>query len=180
MTRLNFNSWAARNKNEVHWADANHWRSKDSASPAKFLAHADEESFIYGFHLERPGPKGKPSADWESFAKWLEDKENDQWLKGIVGEEGLEVFDAGRFCFLDAVKPEADGWVVEGEEPGAPSETLHQYLDTCKENVSLDLVVGKRVSKEDALGRKEMIVDDIAKLFGSLMPLYDAASAHMG
>ena len=36
-----------------------------------------------------------------------------------------------------------------------------------------------KLPKEDAIGREQSIVDDLAKLFAVLLPLYDAASSHL-
>lgn len=177
--RLNFNSWASRGQNEVHWADTNHWRNKQITSPAKFFARADENWFMWGFHIQRPGPKGKASADWEAFSKWLHIAENEERLRDIADEEGLVVFDSRQLCFSDVIKPSDKEWVIDGETPGKPTATLAAYLDACKKDVALELVIGKRLPKDEAIDKEGAIVDEMAALFTVLLPIYDAASTHM-
>jgi hypothetical protein len=176
---LNFNSWASRGQNEVHWADTNHWRSKQISSPAKFFARANEEAFMYGFHIERPETKDKASADWEALLKWLHDEKNEQWLRELAIEEGLEVFDTLKLCFSDVIKPAEKEWTIEGSAPGGSTATLAAYLDACKKDVSLDLVIAKHIPKDEAIAREGGIVDDIINLLGVLLPIYNAASDHL-
>lgn len=174
--RFGFNSWAARGRNEIHWADAVLWKDEKVSHPAKFFASADETSFAWGFYIERPNSNDGASADWEAFINWLRNEENDQWLRGVALEEGLKVYDAHQSCASDVISPREADWGVEGKDTSA--KTLSEAVDSWPESPQLDLVIAKRIPKEDAIGQKKAIAGSIATLFNRLLPLYVAAVVH--
>lgn len=176
--RFDFNSWSAKRQNELHWADTTHWRSKQSAYPAKFFARADETSLAWGFYIERPDQTGAISADWVSFVNWLREKKNDQWLRSVANEDGLVIYDAHQSCFGGVIKPAAGNWAVEGSSVRNKVSALGAFIESLPSTSWLDLMIAKRISKEEAIARGNAIVTDMAKLFDCLLPLYEAALAH--
>jgi hypothetical protein len=177
--RFNFNSWAAASRNEIHWADTTHWKSKKIPHAAKFFARADETSFSWGFYIERPDATGSESADWEAFIQWLRHPENDQWLREAALKEGLEVYDAHKSCFTGLIRPREADWGVEGSSVRKSTDTLGACIDSWMATAWLDLMIAKRIPMAEAIGRSENIVGDIAALFGHLLPLYEAAVSHL-
>jgi hypothetical protein len=175
--RFSFNSWAARGRNEIHWADAVNWKNERISHPAKFFACADETSFAWGFYIERPTSNDNGSADWDAFIKWLRNEENDQWLRGVALEEDLKVYDAHQSCASDVISPREADWGVEGVDTS--TDTLGAAIDSWPENARLDLMIAKRIPKEDAIARKKAIAENIANLFSRLLLVYAAAVAHM-
>lgn len=176
--RYDFNSWSAKRQNELYWADATHWQSKQSAYPAKFFARADETSLAWGFYIERPDQTGVISADWESFIKWLREKKNEQWLRSVAIEDGLVIYDAHQSCFGGVIKPRAADWAVEGSSIRNKVSALGAYIESWPATSWLDLMIAKRISKADAIARGSAIVTDMGKLFDALLPLYEAALSH--
>jgi hypothetical protein len=178
--RFKFNSWAASTKNEIHWADTSHWKSKKIPHVAKFFARADEASFSWGFYIERPDATGSGSADWEAFMRWLRRPENDQWLRESAESEKLEVYDTHKSCFIGVIRPQKSDWAVEGSSVRNSTETLAACIDSWPATSWLDLMIAKRISKAEAIGRAGDIADDIASLFSRILPLYEAAVSHLG
>ncbi len=178
-SRFNLNSWPASGRNEIHWADSAHWKTKKISSLAKFFACADETSFAWGFYIERPDDTGTASADWEAFIQWLSQEENDQWIRSIALEEGLEIYDNHKLSFGGVIKPRETDWLVEGSSIRDSANLLSDYINSLKAAAWLDLMIAKRISKADAINRTGAIVEDIASLFGRLLPLYEAAVSHL-
>ncbi len=177
--RFNFLSWAAASRNEIHWADASHWKSKKISHVAKFFARADETSFAWGFYIERPDATGSESDDWKAFIRWLRRPENDQWLRGVARNEGLEIYDTHKSCFVGVIRPRESDWGIEGSSVRNSADALGTCIDSWPATAWLDLMIAKRISKEEAIDQAESIADDIASLFGRLLPLYEAAVSHL-
>ncbi len=175
-----FNSWPATRRNEIHWADAERWKTKKIYSPAKFFAGADETSFAWGFYIERPDDTATASADWESFIQWLSIEENDQWIRGIALEEGLEIYDNHKASFSGVIKPRETDWLLDGSSIRDSTDLVSTYINSLRATEWLDLMIAKRISKAEAITRGGAIVEDIASLFGCLSPLYKAAVSHQG
>ena len=174
-TRFHFQSWAARNKNAIQWADAVLWKKKRKALPAWFFGNADETSFSWGFFIERSSGEGEFTPGWTAFLEWLQDEENEKWLRKAAMEEGLEIYDARKSCFSDVVTAGKKKWSLSDSTPKS-LDSLGALIEKCPEAQPLDLVIGKRIPKKDAIARKKEISQDIANLISRLMPLYRAAA----
>ena len=178
-TRLNFNSWAAKRRNEAHWADMTHWKNKVVDYPAKFCARADETTLAWGFYVERPDSTRSSSPDWEAFSQWLGQEENDDWLRGVALEQGLEVYDTQQRSFSGVLKPQDNDWVlVDGDGTQDKMGRLATIIGSWPVDTWLDLMIAKRISKEEAIAQGQDIAQDVAELFGHLFPLYEAAVSH--
>ena len=177
--RFNFNSWPSNRRNEIYWADVNHWKTTNISYPAKFFARADETSFAWGFYIERPDQTGIKSADWETFIEWLSAEENEKWIREVALEEGLEVYDNQQSCFCGVIKPRLADWAVEGSSVRDSADRLNACINSWQATAWLDLVFAKRIEKADAIGRADAITTDISRLFLRLLPLYEAAVSHL-
>ena len=175
-SRLNFNSWAAKRRNEVHWADSDHWKKKSVDYPAKFFARADQDTLAWGFYIERPDPGRKASPDWDRFLAWLRKKENDDWLRGVAREQGLVVYDAHRRSFDGFLEPGENHWELNGLAAAAKQNQLVGVIDSWSSDTWLDLMIAKRIPKEEAIERGRDVATDVAFLFVELFPLYEAAA----
>lgn len=172
---FHFQSWAARNKNAIQWADAALWKKKRKALPARFFGNANETSFAWGFCIERSAGEDGLTAGWTAFLEWLQNEENEEWLRAAALEEGLEIYDARKSCFGDVVTAGKKNWSMS-DSTAESVDSLGAFIEKCPESQRLDLVIGKRIPKKDAIARKKDISDDIAKLISRLMPLYRAAA----
>ncbi len=176
-SRLNFNSWAAKRRNEVHWADSEHWKKKSVDYPAKFFARADEETLAWGFYIERPAADKEASRDWGAFLKWLGEADNDDWLRGIAREQGLVVYDAHQRSFSGILEPQEDRWVRNDGGGDGDAGALAAIIANWPKESWLDLMVAKRIAKAEAIDRGADIAADVATLFGALFPLYEASAS---
>ncbi len=176
-SRLKFNSWAAKRRNEVHWADSSHWKNKVVDYPAKFFARADQETLAWGFYVERPEAGRKASPDWEAFLQWLRDDDNDDWLRGVAREQGLVIYDAHQRSFSGILNPQDDKWVANEGPADAEQGRLAAIIDTWPADSWIDLMIAKRISREEAIERGQDVAADVAVFFGLLFPLYEAATS---
>lgn len=175
-TRFTFNSWSAKRQNEIHWSDTAIWKKKKNSHPLKFFARADEKTLAWGIYVERPDQTGTVSADWEAFIEWMRNKENDDWLRGIALEEELEIYDAHQSCFTGVIKPRESDWAVEGSSIRDSADALGPVIDSWPATAWLDLLIAKRISKEETIGMGKDIAFAISKIFGRLLPLYEAVA----
>ena len=171
---VTFNSWAFAQKPEMHWADVEHRSADDAAYQARFFVKLDGQSMNYGFCVVRPDDQSGYSKDWDSFAGWLRQGENDRALQSLVIENELAVYD-----FADSKKaallPSEGRWRVVGGDVPQDVDTLVAHIESVPPTKRIDLAIARRTSKEDVLKRGQDIADDIAALFVVLMPLYQAS-----
>ena len=175
-SRLNFNSWAAKRRNEVHWADSDHWKKKSVDYPAKFFARADQETLAWGFYVERPDPGRKASPDWDRFIAWLRHEANDEWLRGVAREQGLVVYDAHQRSFKGILEPGTESWQANDDSGATQLKTLAEAIDSWSPDTWIDLMIAKRVPKEDVIEQGREVAAEVAILFGELFPLYEASA----
>jgi hypothetical protein len=168
-----FNSWAFAQKPEMHWADVEHRSADNSAFQARFFVKVDDLSMIYGFCVTRPDEKNGSSKDWDSFVNWLRQKENDRALQSLASENELAVYD---FAGPEkaALRPFEDRWRLEGGDD-QQKEMLITHIEAVPPTEKIDLAIARKTSKKDVLKRGQDIADDIAALFGLLIPLYQAS-----
>ncbi len=176
-SRLKFNSWAAKRRNEVHWADSNHWKTKVVDYPAKFFARADQDTLAWGFYVERPETGREASPNWQTFMTWLRNDENDDWLRGMAREQGLVVYDAHQRSFSGILTPQDEKWVSNEVTADAEQARVAAIIDTWPAESWIDLMIAKRISKDEAIERGQDMAADVAALFGLLFPLYEAATS---
>ncbi len=171
-----FNSWAIAQKPEMHWADIEHWNRNDTGAQITFFARLDESSLSYGLYAERPDAKGKSSQDWDSFAAWLMQKENDRMLQALAVDSDMTVYDLARPAF-GVLRPFEEGWRTSDENETQKIDRLAIYIDSVLTRAGIDLAIARKVPKDEAVARGKDIATDIAQLFALLMPLYEASVA---
>jgi hypothetical protein len=177
-SRMNFNSWAAKRRNEVHWADSDHWKKKRVDYPAKFFARADEDTLAWGFYIERPEAGREPSPDWDRFIAWLRDDQNEHWLLNVAREQNLVVYDAHRRSFDGFIEPGDGQWHLNGDAAASSKLRLIELIDQCPSDTWFDLMIAKRIPKGEAIEKGRDMAVDVAALIGELFPLYEAAAVH--
>lgn len=175
-SRLNFNSWAAKRRNEVYWADVDHWKAKPVDYPAKFFVRADESTLAWGFYIERADADRNPSPDWEAFQLWLGDVANDHWLRDVSREQGLQIYDGHQRTFGGIIKPLADHWSVDDGDATNAADLLASIFESWPGGTWIDLMIAKRITKEEAIERGQELAADVASMIGLLFPLYEAST----
>ena len=171
---FNFNSWAFAQKPEMHWVDVEHRSGDKSGVQARFFVKVGDEAMIYGFCVTRPDEKNDPSKDWDTFMSWLKEGDNDRALQSLVTENELAIYDfAGSQKAL--LLPFEGGWRVEDGDEQQKVDMLANYIESLPPAARIDLAFAKKTSKDDVLKRGQDIAEDIAALFGLLVPLYQAS-----
>jgi len=171
-----FNSWALAQKPEMHWADVKHRKRDDAGGQSVFFVRLDGLSLSYGFCATRPDAESESSQDWNSFATWLMEKENDRMLQALATDSKIAVYDLTRPAFGELL-PFEDGWcIADGNEP-KKLDMLATYIDSEITRDGIDLAIARKVPKDEAVARGKDIAADIAQLFALLMPLYEASVA---
>jgi len=171
---VTFNSWAFAQKPEMHWADVEHHSADNAAYQARFFVKLDGQSMNYGFCVVRPDDQSGSSKDWDSFASWLRQGENDRTLQSLAIENELAVYGFAE-SEKAALLPSEGRWRVEGGDVHQEADTLAEHIESLPPTKRIDLVIARRTSKEDVLKRGQDIAGDIAALFVLLMPLYLAS-----
>ena len=67
-------------------------------------------------------------------------------------------------------------WRLFNEGQEEEIESLADFLDDLTDSTWVDLQIAKTVEKDEVVTRGVEIADDIASLFGKLMPLYEASA----
>jgi hypothetical protein len=171
-----FNSWAFAQKPEMHWADVEHRNRDDGAAQGVFFARLDNLSLSYGFFAPRPDAKTGSSRNWDSFATWLMQKENDRMLQALAIEREMAVYVLDRPAF-GMLQPFEDGWLIADDKKRQKLDMLFKYIESLPPKDGFNLAVARKVAKDEALTRGKDIAVDIAQLFTLLMPLYEACAS---
>jgi hypothetical protein len=170
------NSWALAQKPEIHWADVEHQKGDDAGAQTFFFVRLDDLSLTYGFCAARPDAESESSQNWESFATWLMQKENDRMLQALATNGKMAVYDLAQPVF-GVLLPFEDGWRIEDEKEPQKMDMLMTYIDSVLTGDRIDLAIAKKVPKDEAVECGKDIAADIARLFALLMPLYKASLA---
>jgi hypothetical protein len=171
-----FNSWALAQKPEMHWVDVEHRNRDGAGAQTFFFVRLDDLSMSYGFCAARPNATSESSQEWESFAAWLMQRENDRMLQALAIDTEMVVYDLGSPDF-GVLLPFEDGWCIKDENEPQKVDMLVTYIDSLFTSGSIDLAIAKRVPKDEAVARGKDIATEIAQLFVLLMPLYKASVA---
>jgi len=163
-------------KPEIHWADVEHQNRDDAGTQTCFFVRLDDLSLTYGFCATRPDAKSESSQNWESFATWLMQKENDRMLQALATNGKMAVYDLAQPAF-GVLLPFEDGWRIEDENEPQKVDMLVTYINSVLTGDRIDLAIAKKVPKDEVVACGKDIAADIARLFTLLMPLYKASLA---
>ncbi len=170
-------SWPRHGLSTTHWADIKHRRHDDFRLQAKFFARLDEKCLCFGLDIERSNQEKDAKDDWNAFIAWLRDAENDCWLNKVVSQHDFSLYDMKEEgAFTGAIMSAGGKWRLFSEGQEEEIESLADFLDDLTDSTWVDLQIAKTVEKDEAVTRGVEIADDIAGLFGKLMPLYEASA----
>ncbi len=174
---MEFNSWPVYRLPVIHWCDMRHHERAEPRFLAKFIAQLDEERIRFGFCVERSDQAGDPIEDWTAFMTWLREPDSEVWLLDACFENGLIITDV-EGTVPGTIRPDDDGWRLGDDEEGKGEllESLAEYLDALPAEGWVHLQILKSLEKEDALDLEISLAEEIATLFGKLMPLYIASA----
>jgi hypothetical protein len=174
--RFDIAPWPRYGLPEIQWADFNHRLEDDFRLQAKFFARLDESSLYFGLYVERSDREEDAKKDWEGFIAWLRNAENDSWLNEVASEHDLSICDEKEHgAFVGTITSAGGKWCLSNEGHAQEMESLAYFLDSVTDASWVDLQIFKTVEKDKAVLRGVEIADDIAQLFGLLMPVYEAS-----
>ncbi|GBC63707.1 hypothetical protein DENIS_4705 [Desulfonema ishimotonii] len=168
-----FNSWAIYRSPEIQWADTAHRKRDSRWLQAKFFAEIDEASLCFGFYIERADNDQK--SDWTPFMSWLENDGNEEWLISTLSEHDLRIYDPNG-AIPGAITSFNGKWRLSDGGNHQEIPALNRFLHELPGNKRVDLHIGKKVDKDEAIARGETLADDISMVLNTLMPLYEAAT----
>lgn len=175
--KFDIGSWPRYGLPEIQWADLDHRRDNDFRLQAKFFARLDNKSFYFGFCIGRLNRENNGKADWEALIEWLRELENDTWLRETALNHNLSIYDTkDEAAFTGAIKPAGGKWTRLNGDEEETFESLADFLGNLAEDTWVDLEIAHVMQKKKAVDRALEIADDVAGLFETLMPLYEAAA----
>jgi hypothetical protein len=180
-----FNSWAPYNMPQIHWSSLRRYKAVHSLYQAKFFARAWPDHLLFGIYLERPDKASDPQEDWSRFLSWLECEDHVLWLNNTLAEHGATIAnpfpEIQRTAFRGSIAPGAEGFVYSCPETtqALPLIQLAPFLADLRKDLWVNLVIGKRLSKLEAVAQGAGVAKTIYDFFNALMPVFslDAAGA---
>jgi len=171
-----FNSWAVLRKPEIHWLDVKRQKQKNLADQAKFYARVDNDHLFFGFHVPYHYPLPE-TCDWRAVLPWLEKPENEAWLLKQCAAYDLYICDLSGKGFTGRLAIQNDRWVhCQDNDLTSDIGRLSEFLASVAKAEEFDLRIEKCMQKEAVIAKQQAIAADLAALFASLEPLYDAAA----
>ncbi len=180
-----FGSWIVPRKSQVHVARKEHYDRDARDTNAMFFVTVDEGGVNYGFRTGRPNGKEDAGWPWSTLIAILaDDKEVRQALRAAMKDQGLtlDVY-AEEISYQQVGQILLEGrgflWQHETAEQEITQKMnwnqLVEYLETVTPNKRCDLYLRKHLTAEAALELGAAATDEIAGVFESLMPVYDAS-----
>jgi hypothetical protein len=174
-SRFNFNSWAFGNKPELHWLDTQHQKNQNVENGAKFFLRVDNEAMVFGFSIGRPDSGGGTAKCWEAFLDWLAQEENNRQLLALAEEYNLTIYSSDNE--QPAVLLSKNGaWCYADGSTKKSIDNISAFIGSISTATGIvNIEIAKKTDKKEALAAGKNIVDDVAKVFTRLAPLYHAA-----
>lgn len=179
-----FNSWSIYKRPEVHWASMDRYGRLPAWLQTKFFARATTEGLHFGLYVERADNLTDDRRDWSNFLGWSGDRDNSVWLHQTMRASGAEVInpyeEADNQAFSGTIVALANGkfrWATKKSSEVEPTE-LSDLLQTLPENRWLNMVLGLRLSRDQAIAAGAGIAADIASFFNLLEPIYSSRRVH--
>jgi hypothetical protein len=138
------------------------------------------EHLLAGLYLERSGDPADPQADWRAFLGWLERVENAVWLGSLLHAQAGTIENPYRDeksrGFNDCLTPSSDGKVFTLKSTGAVVEAgrLSGFLAELPAEAVLNLVIGKRLMKQEAVAQGTGVAKSLYDFFNLLMPVFES------
>ncbi len=182
-TSCDFQSWSVPRWPWVHIARTSHYRRKVAGAHAdiRFEVWLDESKARFGLSIERGSAsdlEGPVIWDWFRFLPTLSQNEVvQQAVQKAMIEHGV-ILDIGFKKLAQQVRWEENSlfWIESGERASITWSDVAQRLKVIDANAWVDVVMCRKLSKDDAIARGAAIVDDIIPVFLSLLPVYEAVT----
>lgn len=175
--QYDFESWAIYKRPQVHWADRRHYLVDDGHASVgsrqrhagrvyqgKYFADVDATSVWYGFYIERTDKPGEPRSDWDNFLEWLGHQDGEKNLMEVAAKHSLDA----------RIAPDWSARQASSRRDGFNG--LAAFLRGIPDDQWVNLLIGTEMPKRRALSQGPRIADEIAGVFTTLIPLYEAVA----
>jgi len=175
-----FDSWSIYRRSEVHWASDARYRSNDSMCQTKYIVRVSQHELIFGLYLEHSKERSVNRDDWLRFLAWTGDPEHCRWLHHTLLRTGATLTNpyptVRDLCFYGSVVPHADGtFHHDAAKPSIFAATeLPAFLSSLRDDLSLNLFICRRISREEAIALGTRIGSTIGDFFMILLPVYES------
>jgi hypothetical protein len=178
-----FQSWAIYRKAEVHIAQPVHYNSREKAKVAKFVFDLYEKGSWYGFLIEKNNGPMDSTWHWPNMIEALSSgarlqEEIEQAMRAHDLRWQLYVWGDG--SLVEQIRAAEEG--LMREVPAQQEREESTWTDFVDDLRSLDaevwhsLLLLVNMSKEKALAAGPGLVDPVAEVLKSLLPLYEAST----
>lgn len=181
-----FQSYAIYRRAEVHIADPNRYDDTNKFPEAKFVIYLDHQCARYGFYVEKRDKPMDEKWDWLRFLASLKRQELQRKIWLAARERNLhweiDIPVDGQIVDWIYVWPQETEFMWTWQENGQKQMIVWDELIAKLEGINgqtdrwCDVLVVASLSKEDALKEGAEIVERIARVYESLLPLYEACS----
>jgi len=174
-----FISWATYKRPQVHWSTLMRSKAAHSIHRTKFFARVWQEDILIGLYLERPNVMNDPQQDWQHFIQWLKHEQNEDWFRGMLEEQGAILenpyFKSDNSLIEGKFVPAKNGFVysVNGEDQPIPTGKLGMILGDLPSDRTINLVIGKRITKQECVAQGLGLANTMADFFNALMPVFE-------
>lgn len=184
-TSYDFLSWAVPRWPWVHVARPEHYRRKDAPADAdaKFEVQLNESEARFGLYIERGDSSVlEDPTKWDCFrffAALSQNRAVQQTLRKSTAEYGVVLQLLGPETLEPRQVSWGEGglvWIQSGERTSVTWPDVAQRLETIDPELWINISMGKKMPKDDAIARGANIADDIIAVFLSLLPVYEAAT----
>jgi hypothetical protein len=184
-TEGTFNQWIVPRKSEIHIAARDYYDRDTRDHCAAFFVSTSKDGLSLGLHVGKPGGKIKKDWHWPTFLTVLTDDDKirrlvraamkKQELDMVVYAMGVSYGQVGQISWQER----GFLWQHETADQDMTKRMnwpqLVEYLETVAPNKQCDVYIGKRLSVDDAIKADKSISAQIAEVFETLMPVYDAS-----
>jgi hypothetical protein len=173
-----FNSWSIYGRPEVHWASTARYGLNHPSLQTKFFAKVNPERVLFGLYIERSDKRTENRDDWIKFLSWCEDAEHLRWLHDVMRRKNAVMTNPYEewpdLSFKGTIEPTEDGfsWTRDGNKTVYPRDDLPSVLRSLPENLWLNVVLGRFISRDAAIAEQAGIASSIAECFNALLPVY--------
>jgi len=175
-----FNSWAVYKRPEVHWTTVKRRNLVEPIFQTKFFVRIWADEILFGLYVERSNKAGDPREDWNRFVEWLKPAAHVEWLwQTLMAEEAFlsnPYPNLDKDAFWGEMRPVTAGyaWVRDGAEQMVKLGDFGQVIAMLPPEKWLNLLIGKRLLKAEAVGMGAGLAKVIYDHFNKLLPVFES------
>jgi hypothetical protein len=183
-TKGDFGYWIIPREEGVNVARKEHFEREERENLSLFFVRTDEHGMFYGLRVSRPTGKASSKRHWSAFLNALSDEPavRSALRSAMVDHElNMDVYAMETsYGPVGRITVEDDGFLWEHETAEQVTsrsmnwEELIEYLQSLTPGKRCDLYVRGRQSAEQAIKAGAGVSKEIADIFESLVPVYDA------